>query len=106
MVVRYFGGTLLGVSGLINAYRSAAADALANAEIIEKQVQDVYEASFDYPAMNEVMKIIKDESLEIASQNFELKCSVIFSVRKNKCEQVAGMMKKISGLQLNYIRTI
>jgi uncharacterized YigZ family protein len=105
VVVRYFGGTLLGVSGLINAYRSAAAEALASAEIIEKLVQDVYELSFDYLQMNDVMKIIKDEELKIISQNFDTSCIIKFSVRKNSAERAEGLFRKLTGTSINYITT-
>ena len=100
VVVRYFGGTLLGVSGLINAYRQAAADALSHAIIIEKIVKEKYEIKFDYLQMNEVMKIIKDENLEIQSQNFELTCSLVFTVRRNNAIKVNELFNKISNLTI------
>lgn len=105
VVVRYFGGTLLGVSGLINAYRSAAAEALANAKIIEKQVQDVYELGFDYLRMNDVMKIIKDEELSILSQDFGVDCRLRFAVRKSSAEKAERLLRKVGGLSINYIAT-
>ncbi len=95
VVVRYFGGTLLGVSGLINAYKQAAIDVINNATIIEKIVTELFEIKFDYLQMNDVMKIIKDENLEIKSQNFELNCSLVFSVRKNNSLKVQEMFSKI-----------
>jgi uncharacterized YigZ family protein len=106
VVVRYFGGTLLGVGGLINAYRLAAADAIQNAEIIELKINDVYEIHFDYLQMNNVMKIIKDEALKIVSQDFELSCSLSFSVRKSNSNNVYDEMCKIIGLEIKYIKTI
>ncbi len=106
VIVRYFGGTLLGVSGLINAYKQAAADALANATIIEKTVDEVYEIKFEYLQMNDVMKIIKDEALTILSQNFELTCVLSFSVRKSNSIKVYDMFSKISNLEINFIKTI
>jgi uncharacterized YigZ family protein len=105
VVVRYFGGTLLGVSGLINAYRSAAADALVKGEIIEKQVQDVYEAAFTYAEMNDVMKLIKEEGLYVHSQDFEMECKLTFAVRKSKAESVAEKLRKIGNLTLRYRMT-
>lgn len=104
VVVRYFGGTLLGVSGLINAYKNAAADAIANSVIVEKIVKEFFEIKFDYLQMNQVMKIIKDENLEIHSQNFELDCSLIFSVRKNNSMKVQELFNKISNLDIKYIK--
>ncbi len=105
VVVRYFGGTLLGVGGLINAYKLAAADALANAVIIEKTVNDIYEIKFDYLQMSQVMKIIKDENLEQIEQNFELDCKLIFSVRKNNSNKMYELFSKISNLELKFLST-
>ncbi|HEY0030535.1 MAG TPA: YigZ family protein [Bacteroidia bacterium] len=102
VVVRYFGGTLLGVSGLINAYKLAAADALNNAQITEKTVNDIYELTFGYIFMNDVMKIIKDEELLILSQNFALSCALSFSVRKSNSTKVYDQMSKVSGLKIHY----
>lgn len=105
VVVRYFGGTLLGVSGLINAYRLAAADAIANAKIVERTVNELYELRFDYLQMNDVMKIMKDEKLEQRSQVFELRCELVFSVRKSNAVRVYDLFKKIAGLEIKYVRT-
>jgi len=105
VVVRYFGGTLLGVSGLIAAYRSAAADAIANSKIVEKRIQEVYQLEFPYSAMNDVMKIIKDENLEQWEQDFQLECKLKFSVGKNDADRVCESLKKNSGVVLNYIET-
>ncbi len=106
VVVRYFGGTLLGVSGLINAYRSAAADVLGNVSIIEKTVNDVYEILFDYLQMNDVMKIMKEEQLEQLSQTFGLSCSLIFSVRKGNSDKVYDLFSKVQGLQIKYLKSL
>ncbi len=100
VVVRYFGGTLLGVSGLINAYKQAAADTIAQAVIIEKILKEKFEIKFDYLQMNQVMKIIKDENLEIQLQNFELSCSLIFAVRRNNADRVYELFKKINNLDI------
>jgi uncharacterized YigZ family protein len=106
VVVRYFGGTLLGVSGLINAYKNAAADALKNSTVVEKTVNEIYKTQFEYLQMNDVMKIVKDENLEIISQNHELSCEIIFSIRKNNADKVCEKLKKIVGLRLEYSQTI
>src|SRR5664280_1146001 len=74
IVCRYFGGTLLGVSGLINAYRSASRDALLNAELTEKTVNEYYEVSFPYIYMNDVMRIFKEENIGLSEQSFEMEC--------------------------------
>jgi uncharacterized YigZ family protein len=106
VVVRYFGGTLLGVSGLIQAYREAAANAIANAQIVERTVNDVYEVKFDYPQMNDVMKVLKDEKLEMLSQDFEMEPSLVFSVRKNNSVKVYDLFKKMNVVSIDYRRTI
>jgi uncharacterized YigZ family protein len=105
VVVRYFGGTLLGVSGLIAAYRGAAADALSNAKIVERQVMETYELKFQYDAMPAVMKLLKDESLEQFDQDFQLECSLKFSVRKNDADRVGETLKKIGGVELRFLTT-
>ena len=71
VVVRYFGGTKLGVSGLINAYREAAADAIRNAVIVEKTVDEILRIRFSYLVLNDVMKVIKEENPEVLERNFE-----------------------------------
>lgn len=105
VVVRYFGGTLLGVSGLINAYRSAAAEAIANGKIIEKQVTEIYRLIFPYDAMNAVMKILKDYDLPQRNQDFQLSCSLEFSVRKSAADDVLGLLQKSEGAQTTWLRT-
>ena len=72
VVVRYFGGTKLGTSGLITAYKEATMDAIQNANVIEKTVDDVYQIDFDYGVMNDVMRILKEEAPEIIKQDFNL----------------------------------
>ncbi len=106
VVVRYFGGTLLGVSGLINAYKSGAIEALNQAKIIEKQVQEIYRIEFPYDAMNKVMKILKDENLAQWSQDFQLTCSLEFAVRKNDADRVIGLMNDITDLRMKWIKTV
>lgn len=105
VVVRYFGGTLLGVPGLINAYKTATQEAIRFAEIIEKTVNDVYRLNFDYLDMNEIMKIIKDENLPVSNQKFDNECSLEISVRKSQLSQVINKLEKVEGLVLQYIGT-
>ena len=88
VVVRYFGGTKLGVGGLIQAYKSTAQQALENADIVEKTMNVHYLISFDYKNINKVMRIIKEKKLEIKSQKMELNCEVEISTRKNSSEMV------------------
>ena len=99
-VIRYFGGIKLGVPGLIFAYRSATADALANAEIIEKTNNDIFTVNFSYAVMNDVMKLIKDEQPEIIEQNFDLSCSIILSIRKSKSNLLIDKFRKIESVEV------
>lgn len=101
VVVRYFGGTLLGVPGLINAYKSATVDAVNNAKIIEKTVNSVFRIEFGHPQMNEVMKIVKEEDLKISNQNFDLNCSFLLEIRQSQVNKVLGKLEKIEGLKWN-----
>ncbi len=105
VVIRYFGGTKLGVSGLINAYKTATKEALDAAEILDLIVHEVYEINFDYLQMNDVMKLLKDENLNQFNQIFENNCSLHFAVRKNDADRICSSFRKINGLQLKYIRT-
>ena len=101
VVIRYFGGIKLGVPGLINAYRSAATDALTNGEIITRQIREVYCVRFDYLAMNSVMKALKDEHAEILSQGFDDACILEFSIRKNCGKKISERLMKISNVSLS-----
>lgn len=103
VVVRYFGGTLLGVSGLINAYRNAALDAINQAEIVEKLVEKRFLIEFDYGAMNEVMKIFKDEKLPQIDPQFDLKCKIQTHVRLSESNQIEKSLLKIEGVQVKDI---
>ncbi len=106
VVVRYFGGTLLGVPGLINAYKNATVEALNASEIITKTVNDVYELEFDYLMMNDVMRTMKEEQLNIIKQNFDTYCSLTFEVRKANLNLVIKKLDKIEGLKITYLGTI
>ncbi len=106
VVVRYFGGTLLGIGGLINAYRSAAADALNNAEIITKTEDAQFEITYDYAAMNDVMKIIKDEKLEHIIKQDGMSCCVSLSIRKSHTERIIERLKKIGTVKVKFIQTV
>ncbi|WP_285008328.1 IMPACT family protein [Pedobacter faecalis] len=105
VVVRYFGGTLLGVPGLINAYRTAAADAISAAQVIEKTVNDIYEITFDYLVMNDVMKLIKDQQLNVIFQSFDSTSTMRFEVRKSQVNVVADRLRNIQGLEAKYLYT-
>lgn len=103
VVVRYFGGTLLGVSGLINAYREAAADALAQAEIIEKLVEEIFWVEFDYLNMNSVMKVFKDENLPQNKTDFDLRCKIKSSIRQSEAERIFALLKNIEGVTITLL---
>lgn len=98
VVVRYFGGILLGASGLANAYKAAARDAIDNAKIVEKTVDKTYRLEFEYALMNDVMRVIKDFSLVPKNQNFNLNCSLDVSVRKSVSVRLYDTLLKIRGL--------
>lgn len=105
IVVRYFGGIKLGVSGLINAYKTATKDALDNAEVVEKTVNEIYRVEFEYPLMNDVMRLLKDEGLEQFNQRFEMNCSLDFAVRKSRSTRVTDAFDKIRGVTLTLMHT-
>lgn len=105
IVVRYFGGTKLGVPGLINAYRSSTKEALESNKIITKTLNDFYEIKYNYPIMNDVMKIIKDEKLNQISTCFELDCKIEFSVRQSDSERISEKFKKLKSLEIKFLRT-
>jgi uncharacterized YigZ family protein len=105
VVTRYFGGTLLGVSGLINAYRTAAADAIKNSEIIECLLQNYYEITYPYDSMNQVMKILKDENITQTEHLFDLECRISINFRASARERIVTRLERIEGLTCNYLET-
>lgn len=105
VVIRYFGGTKLGVSGLINAYKTATHDALANAKVITKTVNDIFKLTFGYTVMNDIMRIIKETDVEIKSQNFDNVCSIVTSVRQKQVDEFLQRVKKVDGAAAEYLST-
>lgn len=99
IVVRYFGGVKLGTSGLIVAYRQATAEAIAAAEIIEKTVDEDVSFMFEYPFMNDVMRIVKEENPQIVSQGFENDCSMTLRIRKDSMPRLKARLEKVSTLR-------
>ena len=97
-VVRYFGGTKLGVGGLITAYRSTAQMALKEAKIIKKTIQVPLLLEFDYVSMNKVMRIIKKHSLQIASQTLEMKCQITLSIRQSHLPKIKDLFLSLQGV--------
>ncbi len=100
VVVRYFGGTLLGVSGLINAYRNAALDAINQAGIVEKLVEKHLLIEFGYGVMNDVMKLFKDEKLPQTDPQFDLICRIKTHVRLGELNRIEESLNKIEGLTI------
>ena len=88
IVVRYFGGTKLGIPGLINAYGTAAEEAIKHAKIIIKTVTKELTINFEYPQMNDVMRIIKDNDLIILEQDFQLSCKIVLDIPENSFEKI------------------
>tara|TARA_R110001583_G_scaffold8075_4_gene39418 strand:- start:13444 stop:14055 length:612 start_codon:yes stop_codon:yes gene_type:complete len=105
VVIRYFGGTKLGVSGLIRAYKTAARDAISNAEIIEKTVNDIYDIHFDYLVMNDIMRIIKEEEPLQIDQDFNLNCRITLSIRQSEVEKIIERFSMIDSVKSEHIRT-
>ena len=103
VVVRYFGGIKLGIPGLIRAYKSSAADALANAEIIEKIASKVFRVHFGYMSMNSVMKVLKDMGLEQKNQKFDMECSMDTSVRLSLVDTFLERMEDVEGCYIEEI---
>lgn len=95
VVVRYFGGVKLGVGGLIQAYKTAAQMALENSRIVERTVNRTFIIKFDYPEMNIVMRLIKENNLEILKQDLQLDCTIYISVRKKDAEEIFGKFESV-----------
>lgn len=106
IVVRYFGGTLLGVPGLINAYKSATIEALNASEITSKTLNDVYKLNFSYNQMNAVMKILKEENLHSNNQSFDNTCSLEIEIRKSIVNKIITKIASIEGLKATYLKTV
>lgn len=104
VVVRYFGGTKLGVGGLVTAYRSAAKMALENAVIVERTLMEQVSLQFDYVHMDKVMRIIKENDLDITSQTMELDCLIQISVRKNNLFPVLESLKNLRCVKIKKIK--
>ena len=95
VVVRYYGGVNLGTSGLIVAYREAAADAIAHCEMEMRQVEEQIRYSFSYPQMNDVMRIVKEMNPRIVSQTFDNTCEIVLSIRQSEAEQLRSKLNKL-----------
>lgn len=100
VVVRYFGGIKLGVSGLINAYRTAAADAIAHATVVEKTENEIFCIVFDYAVMNDVMRVVKEEGPEVVSRDFASECRMTLSVRMRDAARLRERLGKVESLRV------
>lgn len=104
VVIRYFGGTKLGVSGLINAYKQASIDAINNARVTTEHLKRYIRVDFKYPLMNDVMRIIKEEDLKIIDQKFELDCQINLEIKKNIFDKVLNRINKIRGVSITALK--
>ena len=100
VVVRYFGGTKLGVGGLISAYKTVAQMSLEQAEIVEKTIDVHFLVAFDYPNMNKVMRVIKEKNLEIVSQKLELTCEIEIKTRKKNAEIIFDIFNSLYPIEV------
>lgn len=103
VVVRFFGGVKLGVGGLISAYRTAAQMVLQEAEIIEKTIDIYYKVSFDYKNMNKVMRIIKENNLEIVAQRMNESCEIDIATRKKNAEKIFDIFNHLFEIEIEKI---
>lgn len=101
IVVRYFGGIKLGTSGLIVAYKAAAAEAIAAATVIEKTVDDTVSFLFEYPFMNDVMRIVKEEEPQIVSQGYDMDCEMTLRIRRSRMPRLRERLEKVETLRFN-----
>lgn len=100
IVVRYFGGTLLGVPGLIHAYRSAAALVLQTVPVVQKQVEKIYNLHFDYTIINDVMKICKQYNCSIIKHEMQLFCDMQIGIPNNRLDEVLFKLKDVRGIEI------
>ncbi|MBQ8989158.1 MAG: YigZ family protein [Bacteroidaceae bacterium] len=96
VVVRYYGGVNLGTSGLIVAYREAAADAIAHSEVETRQVEEQVTYSFAYPLMNDVMRIVKEMQPRIVSQAYDTTCEIRLAIRRSQAQELRSRLEKLS----------
>lgn len=100
IVVRYFGGIKLGTSGLIVAYKAAAAEALAAAEVAEKTVDECIRFWFEYPFMNDVMRVVKEEGPEIVEQGYDMDCRMTLRIRSSLMPRLRARLEKVETLRI------
>ena len=103
VVVRYFGGTKLGVGGMMSAYKEAALDTLNKAEIIECTINDIFKVNFGYPEMNTVMRLIKDLSADIIKQKLEENCTIYFAIRQKNAKKAIDKFSGLKNITINQV---
>lgn len=106
VVVRYFGGTLLGKGGLIKAYKSAASDMLSNAEIITRPVSRLYKISFNYDVISDVLRILDREKLEQLGNEYDQHCIVITRITANKEKNIISRLRRINSVEVSAIKEV
>ena len=100
IVVRYFGGIELGTSGLIVAYRTAAAEAIAAARIEERTIDETITITFEYPHLNSVMRIVKEDKPDVLTQSFELTCEMTLRIRQSRMDALKSRLLKVDSLHI------
>ncbi|MCX6305579.1 MAG: YigZ family protein [Bacteroidetes bacterium] len=100
VVIRYFGGTKLGIPGLIHAYRTAAREAMEQADVIEKTVRVQFSVTFEYQMMNEIMRILKEEGVKIVHQTAMEKCEIDFQIRKSQAGKIENRINRLRNTTL------
>ncbi len=105
IVVRYYGGTMLGIPGLINAYKTATQEALEQATISTNTVNDTYKLTFDYIHMNDVMRVLKEENLTPQQQQFDTHCAIVIAIRQSAVNRSMAKLTAITSIKATYIGT-
>ncbi|HLO92185.1 MAG TPA: YigZ family protein [Lentimicrobium sp.] len=105
VVVRYFGGIKLGVGGLITAYKVASQDALNNAKIVDRTINEIYRLEFTYEQVNEAMKLVKEFGLQILESNFDTRSYIVYKIRRNLAQKVISKSEGIYRFKVIYIST-
>lgn len=105
IVIRYFGGTKLGVGGLINAYKEAALNAIKNASIVKKYISKYFLLEFSYESTSSVLNLLKKHNIEILNKSYQETCKLELCVRETDAQAIENSLKKISNLELTYLYT-